>query len=129
MRTTTARFKRWHASPPTLTPLLTLEIAHTTGELRTGLMGRSLLPPLQGMLFVFDALGYWGFWMKDTGIPLDLAWLSSAGVVQTIVQLNPYDETMRTPGNKVKYAIELPAGTFKQYDLRIGDQLVLGVTT
>ena len=106
-------------------PLLTLEMAHTAAQRAAGLMGRAMLAPHHGMLFVFPTEELWGFWMKNTGIPLDLAWLSPAGVVLETAQLFPHDELLRVPKQVSKYAIELPAGALASYSVHVGDQLVL----
>ncbi len=113
-----------------VSPFLKLEVAHTPQQLALGLMGRAKLEQHHGMLFVFDRPGRHSFWMHNTGIPLDLAWLSPAGVVQELTSLNPYDTTQRVPQKEAHYAIELNAGAFVAYDVRVGDQLVLlGVMT
>jgi uncharacterized membrane protein (UPF0127 family) len=122
-RFTKARFQTTRSLR--VSPVLTLEVAHTAEQRYDGLMGRAVLPQHHGMLFVFPTAGLHGFWMKNTSIPLDLAWLSPAGVVQETVQLFPYDERLRVPRQTAKYVIELPAGAFEFYDVRVGDQLVL----
>jgi uncharacterized membrane protein (UPF0127 family) len=103
-----------------------LELAHTPAQLTEGLMGRAYLGEHQGMLFVFDKPRHYGFWMKNTGIPLDLAWLSGSGLVLETAQLHPYDETMREPRVPALYAVELPGGTFARLGVTVGSRLWLG---
>lgn len=121
MRVAKARFKTRIA----LSPVLTLEIAHEPEDRARGLMGRVFLPMDRGMLFVFEELGHPSFWMKDTLMPLDIAWLSDAGVVQEVAQLMPKDERSRSPKQLTRYAIEMPLGAFKQYYVQPGDRLLI----
>lgn len=116
-----ARFKTRIA----LSPLLLLEIASEPADRERGLMGRVHLPMDRGMLFVFEEPGYPSFWMKDTDIPLDIAWLSDAGVVQEIAQLVPNDLRSRSPKQKTRYAIEMAHGAFTKYWVQVGDRLLI----
>lgn len=106
-----------------MSPSLLLRIARTPEQLMRGLQGVVSLPPDTGMLFIFEKSRRHGFWMKDTPIALDLAWLTAGGAVQEIIQLNPYDETLRLPQQPVSYAVEVPAGWFASHDTRVGDVL------
>ncbi len=105
--------------------LIRLEVVSTDEQLRQGLMGRALLEPMHGMLFAFKHTGRHGFWMKNTSIPLDVAWLSADGQVQEIQQLFPLDETMHMPKRTAKYALEMNAGEMRQLGVRVGDYLTL----
>lgn len=129
MRAARARFTT--AGSLLVSPLLLLEIAHTPEEQAHGLMGRVFLPMDRGMLFTFAEPHRRSFWMKDTLIALDIAWLSDAGIVQETARLLPHDETLRSPKKTSRYVIEMAAGAFDLYNVRIGDQLKLlpGVTT
>lgn len=118
-----ARFK----SPEriALSEPLHLELAVTPDEKSRGLMGRQSLPRNHGMLFVFTSANRWGFWMRETFIPLDIAWLSEAGVVVELGHLTPRDEKMKVPRMPARYAIEVNAGVLKQLDVKVGDQLLI----
>lgn len=118
-----ARFKAPHSIK--LSEPLFLEVAVTPEEHARGLMGRTSLPWNHGMLFSFHKPGRHGFWMKDTHLPLDVAWLSPSGVITELAQLRPGDLTLRTPQQLAQYAIELNAGTFRRLRIDVGDVLHL----
>lgn len=118
----TARFKS--PSSIRLSEPLHLELAVTPDEQARGLMGRRGLPWNHGMLFVFPTAKQHGFWMKETFIPLDIAWLSEAGVVQEIARLRPLDEALQQPQRPARYAVELNAGTLRRLDVKVGDLLL-----
>src|SRR5215510_14120478 len=69
---------------------LTAEVAHT-GESRTvGLMNRRILPEDRGMLFVFEETGMHAMWMKNTYVPLSVAFLDERGVIINIADMEPH---------------------------------------
>lgn len=105
-------------------PLLTLELARTPVELARGLMHRGHLAAHSGMLFVYPEPGLPGFWMKNTYIPLDIAWLDNAAHVVDRARMEPHDEQMHRPMVPARYAVELPAGSLDRYGVKIGDRLV-----
>jgi uncharacterized protein len=105
-------------------PTMTLEVADTPEKQARGLMNRIQLPPHHGMLFAFPEVERRGFWMKNTYIPLDIAWLDESGLVLDIHQMQPHDETMHRPMSPAKFAVELRAGTLASYGARLGDRLV-----
>lgn len=96
--------------------VLRLEVASTPAQRERGLMGRLRLAPHTGMLFVFPGDGPVEFWMKDTLVPLDMVFVSPAGVVRsvaarvpTVPTSTPDDRIPRRDG-RAEYVIELPAG-------------------
>ena len=72
--------------------ILYLEVAETPEEIKRGLMFRESLPESTGMLFVFPGEDYLSFWMRNTYIPLSLAFLDSQGVIVDIQRMKPLDE-------------------------------------
>lgn len=91
---------------------LTVEIADTDSEREQGLSGRKNLPKDQGMLFVLDEPGQYGFWMKDMNFPIDIVWLDShkkiIGITKNL-QPNSYPKIFMSPLG-TKYVLELNPG-------------------
>jgi len=100
-----------------------LEIADTNEKRSRGLMERTLLLENEGMLFVFDEEQPLEFWMKDTYIPLDIAFLGSDGRIINIEKYaEPLNEEARYKSEKpAKYVIELNAGWFDANNIENGD--------
>ena len=100
---------------------LTVEVAETPGEQAVGLMNREILPPDRGMIFVFEKPKQAFFWMKNTSIPLDVAFLDAEGVILEILPLVPFEET-RVPSksDQVAYAIETNRDWFASRGLKPG---------
>lgn len=99
---------------------LTLEVADTSEARQKGLSGRDGLPRDRGMLFVHDAEGLWGFWMKDTRFPLDLVFLDSERRVVDIHQMQPYALEVYYPAQEAQYIIEMTAGLADAWSLALG---------
>jgi uncharacterized protein len=66
-----------------------IEIADTPEERQLGLMNRTFMPELSGMLFVFQQPGQYNFWMKNTLIPLDMIWIDAQNKIVDIQQATP----------------------------------------
>ena len=101
------------------------EIARTEGERERGLMYRSKLPDGTGMLFIFDSDQRLSFWMKNTLLPLSLAYISSDGVIRQIVDLEPQSLEAIQSERSVRYALEAPRGWFDRAGVKVGDSLQL----
>ncbi len=102
-----------------------LEIANTEAKREKGLGDRLSLGGSQGMLFVFDTPGKYGFWMKDTYIPLDMIWLDQNGVV-VYVKKNALPESFPQvfqPEKNSTYVIELNSGKIDAENVKIGDKI------
>jgi uncharacterized membrane protein (UPF0127 family) len=108
--------------------VLRAEIAATPGQRAEGLMGRISLPEGAGMLFVFPAPVQVGFYMKDTLIPLDIAFISQDRVVEvrtmTPCTSNPCPVT--TPAVVYERALEVNAGTFERAGISAGAGVAFG---
>jgi len=103
----------------------TLEVADDDAERETGLMYRRSMPADHGMIFVFPWSSVQSFWMKNTLIPLDIAYLDDDAVVLNVEPMVPLDESSVRSDGKARYAIELNAGTAKRVGLKRGDRIAL----
>ncbi len=103
---------------------LFVETAQTDADRQRGLMFRERLPADQGMLFVFPLSQIQSFWMRNTFIPLDIAFISSEGVVVDIQHMKPVDESiLYTSRAPALYALEVNAGWFAKHDIQVGAQV------
>jgi uncharacterized membrane protein (UPF0127 family) len=92
--------------------------------LELGLMFRESLGKDCGMLFVFDESAERSFYMKNTKIPLDIAFINENGIIETIKELTPLDETLVTSDAKVLYALEVNRGWFNSHGVKVGDKIL-----
>lgn len=106
-------------------PRLTLELAVTPAQRMQGLMFRPSLPPDQGMLFIFENDTSTGFWMRNTLIPLSIAYLDAGGTVLDIQDMQPLTETIHAPAAPYRYALEVNQGWFTDHGVGIGDVFAL----
>jgi len=100
-----------------------VEIANTPAEREQGLMGRTELAEDAGMLFVFSREGTGAFWMKDTLIPLSIAYIDAGGRIVDIQDMQPLDETPHPPAAPYRYALEVNQGFFAQRGIEVGNTL------
>ena len=105
------------------TTFLTVEIAETFEQRAQGLMHRQTLCDECGMLFVFEQPRQASFWMKNTFIPLDIAYISATGEITMIAPLVPLSEQHVLSLTKVKYAWEMNRGWFANKRLKVGDKI------
>ncbi len=102
-----------------------VEIADTDAERQTGLSGRPTLAEDAGMLFVFDQEQPLSFWMKDTLIPLSIAYISTEGRIVDIQDMQPLDETPHPSAEPAQYALEVNQGFFEEHGVQVGDTVEL----
>ena len=100
---------------------LEVEIADTVLKRSTGLMYREKMDKDAGMLFVFPVPDRVGFWMKNTKIPLSIAFIDSDGVILQIADMKPEDITTIMSKEEVSYALEVNQGWFKKNNIKFGD--------
>lgn len=105
------------------------EIARTDEERERGLMFRESVPDGTGMLFVFPRAEIQGIWMKDTYVPLDVAFLDAQSRILSIEQLEPLDLTPKWSQGPVMFALEVRQGWFADHHIGVGDraEIVFGV--
>jgi uncharacterized membrane protein (UPF0127 family) len=99
---------------------LKVEVADREGTRRKGLSGREDLEKDSGMLFVFTNEQNLSFWMKNTAIPLSIAFLDKKGAVIEIKNLNPGEEESVKSSKKAKFALEMNSGWFKDNNIEAG---------
>jgi uncharacterized membrane protein (UPF0127 family) len=102
---------------------LKVEFADSPDERALGLMHRKTLCEDCGMLFQFDSERIASIWMKNTFIPLDLAYITVDGTIVDIKQLEPHDLTSIQSSKKVLYALEMNQGWFAKNDIAEGDKI------
>jgi uncharacterized membrane protein (UPF0127 family) len=103
---------------------LIIEVAKTTEEIMTGLMNRDSLGENEGMLFVFNSPIKANFWMKNTSIPLDIAYLNSEKVILEIYNLTPYRRAIiQSSSDQIIYALELNQNWFSKNGIKVGQKL------
>jgi len=100
---------------------LQLEVPQNDGEFKLGLMFRESLEQDRGMLFVFENTDSHSFHMKNTFIPLDIAFINEEGIIESIKELNPMNPIPVYPDGDVRYAIEVNRGWFTENGIEVGD--------
>ena len=102
-----------------------VEVARTPQQQERGLMERKRLGEREGMIFVYLADRRMSFWMKNTLIPLSIAYLSSEGEILEIDDMKPLDLTPIVSKRSARYALEVNKGAFDRAGARVGDRVRL----
>ncbi|WP_304224683.1 DUF192 domain-containing protein [Gracilinema caldarium] len=97
------------------------EVADTDQSRTQGLMYRKKVPEGTGMLFVFDHDQVLTFWMKNTLVPLSIAYISSEGKIIDILDMESQSLKPIVSSRSVRYALEVPQGYFARVGIREGD--------
>lgn len=106
---------------------LQIEYARTPAERELGLGGRNHVPEGYGMLFVFPKDDRYGFWMKDTRVPLDIFWIDAKGHVVFIasdVATTTFPDVFYPP-QPARYVLETAAGFSRTFRIVVGTPLLL----
>ena len=98
-----------------------VEVARTEEERAKGLMNRKSLGKEDGMLFIFEEPGYHGFWMKNTFIPLSIAFIDREGKIVAITDMKPLTLSTHNPPRPILYALEMNQGWFASKGIKVGD--------
>ncbi|MBI3097553.1 MAG: DUF192 domain-containing protein [Planctomycetes bacterium] len=101
------------------------EVVYTEKARETGLMNRDALDAEAGMLFVYAKDRPLSFWMKDTRLPIAIAFLSEAGVIDEIRKMKPYDLTRINARKPARFALEVNADWFDRHQVNVGDAVTL----
>jgi len=101
------------------------EIASNQEDRTKGLMYRKKLPDGEGMLFIFESDQVLSFWMKNTYIPLSIAYIAYDGRIIDIKDMYPNDLNSVVSSRSVRYALEVPQGWFFRAGVRLGDIVII----
>jgi uncharacterized protein len=102
---------------------LKVELAIDDAERSRGLMFRKTMGKEEGMLFVFDEPGYHSMWMKDTLIPLSVAFIDGEGKIINILDMEPQTFDTHSAAGPARYAIETNKGWFEEKKVKPGDKV------
>lgn len=102
---------------------ITAEVAATPEQRATGLMNRFRLKPDQGMVFVFERAAPQAFWMKNTFIPLSIAFISADARILNIDEMAPQDESLHWSRGAALHALEMRRGWFAERGIKAGDRV------
>jgi uncharacterized membrane protein (UPF0127 family) len=107
--------------------VINAELAKTAEQRRQGLMNRKSLNDGEGMLFFYERDEVMSFWMKNTLIPLSIAFITSDGRIVDIKDMYPNDTNSVVSNRSVRYALEVPQGWFSRAGVKLGDILNLRI--
>jgi uncharacterized membrane protein (UPF0127 family) len=103
--------------------LIRAEVAADYSTRGRGLMFRKALAPNAGMLFIFDGAAVHCMWMKNTYIPLSVAFLDAQGTIVSIADMQPHSEDSHCAARPALYALEMTQGWFAQRNIKPGTKL------
>ena len=103
--------------------LIRAEVAADYSTRGRGLMFRKSLAPNGGMLFIFDAAAIHCMWMKNTYVPLSVAFLDAQGVIINIADMQPHSEQSHCAARPAVYAPEMTQGWFAERGVKAGTKL------
>ena len=117
-----------HAQLPTVElsagmHLIRAEVADSMGTRMQGLMYRKSMPQGAGMVFVFDETVAHCMWMKNTLIPLSVAFIDETGAIINIADMQPHSEQSHCAARPARYALEMNKGWFAQRGIKPGARL------
>lgn len=98
------------------------EVARTPDQRSQGLKDRDFLAPGTGMIFVFGDEEVRSFWMQDTFIPLDIAYMDANARIIDIQQMEPQTTRLYTSSGPAMFALEVPEGWFAEMEIAVGAQ-------
>ena len=107
--------------------LITAEVAADDQSRELGLMYRRELAPNHGMLFVFDPAFKACMWMRNTLIPLSVAFIDANGHVVNIEDMQAQTDTVHCARHEVPFALEMAKGWFAERNLKAGETVIGGL--
>ena len=105
--------------------LSNMEIADNYSKRKKGLMYRDNIEKDFGMLFIWDNKRFQCMWMKNTFVPLDVAFIDRNGVITDIKPLTPHSLESVGSSKEVLYALEMNQGWFAENNIKVGDQITI----
>ena len=115
--------KKMNESTEFVTLPLNIEIPNNIRDFNLGLMFRESLDVNSGMLFIFDDVQKQSFHMTETKIPLDIAFIREDGIIESIKELEPFDESPVYSEGEVLCALEVNRGWFAENNVEVGDEI------
>jgi len=103
--------------------LIRAEVAQTPSQQATGMMFRTEMGANEGMLFVNDERGMRCFWMRNTLIPLTIAFIADDGTIVNLADMQPRSDESHCSGAPVRFALEMRQGWFAQRGIKAGQRL------
>jgi uncharacterized membrane protein (UPF0127 family) len=103
--------------------LIRAEVANTFDSRARGLMFRKSLGANNGMLFVFTDLSAHCMWMRNTYVPLSVAFIDEQGRIVSVHDMQPLDETSHCAAKPARYALEMNRGWFAQKGIKPGAKI------
>tara|TARA_B100001093_G_scaffold478041_1_gene505875 strand:+ start:142 stop:588 length:447 start_codon:yes stop_codon:yes gene_type:complete len=100
------------------------EVADDPSKRAFGLMFRDALAPDAGMVFVYPSPRPLSFWMRNTCLPLSIAYLDASGRIVSIADMTPLAEQGVPSGSSAQYALEMEQGWFARKGVSVGDSIV-----
>jgi len=104
--------------------LIRAEVAHTFETRAQGLMFRRSLGPNEGMFFIFTRTEVHCMWMKNTLVPLSVAFLDEKGKIVSISDMQPQTETAHCAEAPAKFALEMTRGWFSARGIKAGASIL-----
>jgi len=103
--------------------VITAEMATTWQSRMVGMMFREKMEPNHGMLFVFEDKGPQCFWMRNTLLPLSIAFIEDDGTIVGIAEMQPRDDSTHCSPKPVRFALEMEKGWFAKRGLKPGTKI------
>jgi len=102
------------------------EVSKTKSEMELGLSGRDSLASSSGMIFIFEKMGNYNFWMKDMNFPLDILWINGNFEIVGIEKSLSTSTYPNSFGEKyfAKYVLEVSAGFCDKNNIKVGDKII-----
>lgn len=108
-----------------LSPVATVEVVSEQDDIERGLMGRDSLARNSGMYFLYKDSDVRNFHMRNTRIPLSVAFIRADSTIAAIEDMEPFDTRYTSSDQEIKDALEMSQGWFHENDIQVGDRAKL----